>query len=334
MITITKGITCVSKYSDSVEHPEILYLNVYFAFLISKLFNLPFYLNHEYLDRINLNKLNQDTAEAWKKIFNYFLFHALPLSQSDMLLLVNYNDLPNHYGLSSQVMVTIDLKDSYEIFLENYDVFAARVPMVLGPSFKAYNLFEPERNFFSPEKINIAIDLMPSSPLESPSLQGLQSHAFDKNSEARADNWHQLEIHDNKNGDLIKYSNLINQLVNIISSQTDKDLEIHLFSAGDRSLFKELLVRFGSKYKINLHLNIPISEVFFFLSMSNYLVCANSALSWLATLVNTNPSFIRFPFQYVTAPTTHFFVDGLSLFKDQFVQDAMAKNIWSPRPSS
>ena len=167
--------------------------------------------------------------------------------------------------------------------------------------------------------------------------RGQLIHSHEKNSDSNTVDLNKSETIPNQtpksqNNDSKTYLHLIKQLTNSIVTLNNKDKEIHIFSTGDRGLFKELLVEYSAEYKINLHLNLPIHEKFYFESISDYLIFSNTKLGWLASLVNSNPSFVKYPFQYVLAPTTHYFTDGLTLNKDQFTKDALAKNIWiSPK---
>ena len=333
MTTKIKGVTCAYAHCEYFTFPEKLYSSIYLAFLTSKLFNVPFYLRHEQLDGIYEGGMKEETARDWKKIFHFFLHTAIPLEESDLSLIVNYRDLPNKYGLSNELMVEIDFIDLYEIFLDNYDVYAAKVHEALSPLFKALNQFEPKENFYKQGKINIAIDLSSTNS----DLQNLEKNQQDKDSEIKDEEWlvnlRQQELVSNQIQNIqtnvsSAYSNLIDKIINEINSQAGGEIEIHLFSTKDRAVFSELITKFGSKLKINLHLNVSKQEVFYFLSTSNYFIGANSLLSWLATLVNPNPSFIKFPFSYVPGPNTQTYVDGTYVFKDQFAQEALSKKIW------
>jgi hypothetical protein len=321
----------VTEHPEFIEDQEWLYLNVFFSYVVSILFKLPFYLNHEHLDRVNTNSKVSGAVDDWKKVFHFFLHKALPLSTNDSMIMVNYRELPNQYGLSSEVIVCINFEDAYEIFLDNYELYAAKVHMHLGSIIKALNRFEPKQNYYLPNKINIAIDLSHFSPaLHAPEKEYFQESK--NNHELRMSNWEYLKVNkineDDKRNGHSTFFNLINQIKNEQESQTNKDFEIHIFSDSDQSLFKELLSNIDAKTKINLHLNVPAVEKFYFFTVSDYLICDNNVLSWLATLVNPNPSIMKFPFKYITAPTTRFFDDGLSLFKDQRAEKALSKNLW------
>lgn len=327
-----KGVA--PKFSDSDEEPVQVYLNVFFAYLMSKLFNVPYYLDHGYLDRIDENRLHRGLAEHWKKLFNTFLNESRRLDQSDISLMVDYRDLPKHFGSTKDVLAVIDFEDAYEIFLDNYDVYAAKVQIILSGRFKAHCLFEPENKIFDREKINITIDLNVTKSLLPTSVRGQQLQDSEQKSESQTDYLHKSEklsdqTDKNQYIDTTGYLTLIKQIINSINNEDNKEIEIHIFSAGNSAFFKELLVEFSAIHKINLHLNVPIPEMFYFASISDYLICSRSKHSWFASLMNANPSFIKYPFEYVLAPTTHYFSDGLSLIKDQFVQNKLAKKIWT-----
>ena len=74
------------------------------------------------------------------------------------------------------------------------------------------------------------------------------------------------------------YNNLLNYLVDKY-----KDYEIHVFSQGDEKEFTFLV-----DFPITFHLNTPLMETFYHLTISNILVTSNSSLSWTAHLFGNN----------------------------------------------
>jgi hypothetical protein len=101
----------------------------------------------------------------------------------------------------------------------------------------------------------------------------------------------------NQENDFLRFKNLVNFLKENLRGEK---ANLHIHSQGENGNFSKLLDLEEENFHINLHLDEhPISDLYH-MSNSDLLIMANSAFSWMASLMNSNQTIVRDNFHFFT----------------------------------
>jgi hypothetical protein len=298
------GVTFIARPSHTIEGAGSIYQSCLFAKIVSILFN------HKYFHYPNLiNPLGEVTSKDkirsdWDQIFGF-------LSNQDKLtdffhdeLVVHYKFLSKYSHINHNLIANIDFQSSHSILKDNWSLYLERIYPHLLASFKHYNVFKPEHEYLDREKFNIVIHLRTHVKEDLPADQSMGWQNFNLN--------HGETFNTNYYSKL--YSGLITKLIIHAKNNQTKPIAIHIFSRGDPDLFNGLQDAIQGADEINLHLNTKATDAFYSFLCADYLICAHSSFSWLASHLNPNPSFIRNPFRQILSPNGILFDDNLNFY--------------------
>jgi hypothetical protein len=98
-----------------------------------------------------------------------------------------------------------------------------------------------------------------------------------------------------------RYINLINDLKKVCNNEK---VNLYIYSQGEDKNFSDILNCAEDNFKVTLHLNQnPISDIYH-MCYSDLLIMSNSSFSWIAHLLNYNPTLVRDNFWHSTYPNT------------------------------
>ena len=238
-----------------------------FAFMYAKSKNRPFFRSEFKL--YNGHAMNKNTREEEQYIFFNFLTSKKDRSEYD---LINIKFTDSYSYLTS--LTLIEIKSLIDLVRRKY--YASR----LNKNYKVSN------------EINIALHLRNISSGDVIfSLDSLPWQYFNYD-------------YGLKNNNPLFYANFYSEIVNMIIRQlpSDKKVITTIYSIGDSIDFDQIKKKINSP--VLLKLNNHVLDDFIELINSDYLVLAQSSLSYLASFLHTSPKFIREGFRHFTTYDT------------------------------
>jgi len=245
-----------------------------FAYMYAKSKNTPFFRSKFKL--YNGHVLNKSNREEDQYDFFNFITSKLDNSKYD---LVNIK-FPDSYTYLSSLSV-IEIRYLVDFVRAEYN--ASR----LNKTYKIHN------------EINIAVHLRNISSGDVIfSLDSLPWQFFN----------HDYGL---KNNNPLFYANFYSEIVNMIIRQIPSDAKVitTIYSIGNYSDFDQIIKKINSP--VLLKLNNHVLDDFIELINSDYLVLAQSSLSYLASFLHTGPKFIREGFRHFTTSDTIIMNDNI-----------------------
>jgi hypothetical protein len=321
---IEKGYTYKYDIPNSTEGAGSVYQNVFLSFIAASLFDKKFYFYENYINKMGEKTAYEVYAARWKKIFNFIIARSDFLQLKSDELILPYKALSKYPNLNYPAIVNLEFHDSYRILINNYSVYREKFHPLVTSSYSAHCEHIPEENLYSSENFNIAIHLRTAMPEDSWGDDGLKwANYFERPDEvpySRAYEFFNIDYKiptENPKYYSKLYAHLLNHLGRIARSKQSKPVVVHIFSRGNEKIFDLLAEELERHLVIKYHLEVNTADTFFHLTKADFLVCAKSSLSWLASYLNPNFSFMRYPFRHALSPSGYYFLDDLRMFNER-----------------
>jgi hypothetical protein len=315
-----KGFTFKYPHHSEEGAGSIMQTN-YLAYVASILYGQKFYLfeNH-------INKLGEPTPyklykSEWYEIFNFLVDRGGKIENVNDEIIVNYKSLQKYSDLNHDFLVNFDFYDGCAILIQNYEQFRNQVHQQVCKNYIEKNSYKPQISLDQQNEFNISIHVRTMLPTEPFNLDGKIYADYDPDVDdlPSLQPWQYFNFNYNDTdqntayySDL--YGRLINALVKHAKTLTNKNIVVNIFSRGEAEMFAPLIDKFSQDIAYRLWLDIKAADTFYWLTRSDLLVCAHSAMSWIASFLNPNISYTRYPFRHPLSPSGRFFNDNLQIF--------------------
>lgn len=318
-----KGYTYKYDVPHSTEGAGSVYQNVFFSFIAASLFNKKYYFYDNYINKMGEQTAYEIYADQWKKIFDFIISRSEKLQIKSDELVVPYRSLSKYQGINYPVIANMEFQDSYGILFNNYSLYCDKFHPLVTATYSAQCKHVPEQNLYSSDNFNIAIHLRTAMPEDSWGDDGLKWADFmdrpDEVPYSRVYEFFNIDYKiptENPKYYSQLYARVLNHLGEIGRSRQSKPVVIHIFSRGNEKIFELLAERLEKHLNIKYHLEVNTADTFYHFTKADFLVCGKSSLSWLASYLNPNFSFMRFPFRHTLSPSGYYFLDDLRIFSE------------------
>jgi hypothetical protein len=234
---------------------------------------------------------------------------------------VNFEAIGKYSDLNHDFLANLTYKDALSVVAGYVTEFETRIHGHVCDLYLEHNTYIPMILLDTETEFNISIHIRTIPPTWPVNLDGKQFKDLDHEDEKiPLDAWQYFNINyndtnQNTNYYADLYSRLINEIVKKTCHETSKKIVVNIFSLGSEDIFYPLIKRLSAGTNYRFWLNTKAADTFYWLTKSDVLICAHSSLSWLASYLNKNPSYIRFPYRAPLSPTCSFFNDELATFK-------------------
>ena len=247
-------------------------------YAICKKLGVEFY--NQGFKNIGHSTYSEYSQEEWDNLFtNFFnlstnkiISHKLPFKKIDD-------------GFISFIETQKNSSEDYLIYLDPEEVLRYGQSIINEIYENKYlvdlkNNFNFNQQYFSNQELNISLHIRSINP-EDIMFQDCR------------------EYYDRDNN--FKYINSINHLKKVCNNEK---VNLHIYSQGQDKNFSNLLNCEEDNFKVTLHLNQnPISDIYH-MCHSDVFIMSNSSFSWIAHLLNYNPTLVRDNFWHSTYPNT------------------------------
>jgi len=302
-----KGTTFFARPAHRLEGAGSIYQSCLFAYIVSILFGMKYY---HYPNHLNtFGESNQEEFRSdWEKIFGMFKARGEPLEEFfHEEILVHYKFLPKYHDINYELVANIDFHSAHEIVRNHWDLYKEKIYLPLISIYRAHNVYVPKINYLNPDDFNICLHLRTRNAGDLPVEECGPWQIFD------------LSVGKNSNTEFYSklYSELVTGLISNAKQKNSKRIIVHIFSKGEESIFSRLCAGISGAEEVRLHLDARATDAFHAFTNADFLVCAHSSFSWLASQLNPNPSFIRFPFRQILSPNGYYFDESLKITREQ-----------------
>lgn len=249
-----------------------------FLYGICKKFGLEFY--NDGFKNIGHSSYNNYSDCDWDNLFTNFFNFSSDKNFEDKIIFSKIDE-----RFFSFIEDNKNSSDDFLIYLDPEEVLRYGQSIIDEIYQQKYlidlkNNFNFNQQYFSNQELNISLHIRSINP-EDIMFQDCREY-YDK---------------DNN----FKYINLINHLKKVCNNEK---ANLHIYSQGEDKNFSNILHCEEDDFKVTLHLNQnPISDIYH-MCHSDLFIMSNSSFSWIAHLLNYNPTLVRDNFWHSTYPNT------------------------------
>lgn len=222
--------------------------------------------------------------EEWNNSFTkFFNFDCTSDFDEELLFSGQYEDLLNFVNQerNSSRKILIDIP-----FTTLRRIGEPRLPIFYENGYlkEVKNNLAIDRKLFATDNLNISFHIRTINP-------------GDVECEIKNPDREYCSVKDNFH----RYNNIVTHIRNL---HPDEKIRLHIHSQGNVDDYIDFLNLEDHQFETILHLNEhPIMDIYQ-MSISDYLIMANSSYSWVSHLLNFNKSFVRNNFWHPTYPST------------------------------
>jgi hypothetical protein len=302
-----KGITFSARPSHTLEGAGSIYQSSLFAYIVGILFGIKYYHYPNLINPLGEKVHTVDFEKEWESMFGMLGAQNENLAEFfHKEILVHYKFLSDYHSINYELVANIDFQSAHSIIQDNWLLYKEKIYPAILALFRKHNTYTPAVSYVNAEKFNITLHLRTHVPQDLPADQNIMA-------------WQSFNLShgDTLNTDFYSklYSGLVNKLVAYAKQKSQKPIAINIFSRGEPSLFENLCNSLDDSCDVNLYLNSKAADTFLAFTEADFLICAHSSFSWLASHLNPNPSFTRYPFRQILSPNGYYFDDNLNITK-------------------
>jgi hypothetical protein len=280
-----------------------VYQSCLFAYIVSILFGLRYYHHPNYVNTFD-EATQEEFRTDWEKIFGLFRAKGELLEEFfHEEIFVHYKFIPKYQDINYGLVANIDFHSAHAIVRENWDKYKAEIYLQLLTQYKKFNSYAPKIDYLKNQDFNICLHLRTRNPGDLPVEECGPWQNFDLSQGQKLNTEYYSKL----------YSSLLSGLISSAKQQVNKRVVVHIFSKGEPSLFDSICSGISGADGINLNLEANATDAFHAFTNADFLICAHSSFSWLASHLNPNPSFIRRPFRQILSPNGYYFDDDLKI---------------------